>query len=119
MTPSQGCNIAAAHWQGDDTRCCHAAIHLKKKRCHAFLGRLASQEEHVVLDMLKIVGGHGQEGSNHRRVGFGHAFQTLAFNKANGGVDDGFGGETMEVAILEAEEIAPQGKRAYLAATVR
>ena len=80
---------------------------------------LASQKEHVVLDMLKIVGRHGQETSNHRRIGFRHALQALAFNKANGSVDDGFGCETMEIAIFEAEDIAGQVKRADLAATVR
>ena len=49
---------------------------------------------------------------------FGHALQAFSFNKANGGVDDGFGCETMEIAILEAEDIARQVKRADLAATV-
>jgi hypothetical protein len=49
----------------------------------------------------------------------GHALQALAFNKASGGVDDGFGSETMKIAIFEAEDIARQMKRADLAATVR
>jgi hypothetical protein len=69
--------------------------------------------------MLKIVGRHGQEASSHRRIGSGHALQALAFNKANGGVDDGFGCETMEIAISEAKDITGQVKRADLAATVR
>ena len=69
--------------------------------------------------MLKIVRCHGQKASNHRWIVLGHALQALAFNKANGGVDDGFGGETMEIAILEAEDIARQVKRADLAATAR
>ena len=58
--------------------------------------------------MLKIVGRHGQEGSNHRRIGFGHALQALPFNKTNVGIDDGFGCEAMEIAILQAEDIATQ-----------
>ena len=69
--------------------------------------------------MLKIVGRHGQQASNHRRIGFGHVFEALASNKANGGVDDSFGCETMKIAIFEAENIAGQVKCANLTAAVR
>src|SRR3982750_2701825 len=69
--------------------------------------------------MLEIGGGHVQELSNHRRIVLCLTLQALAFNKANGGVDDSFGCETMELTILEAEDIARQVKRADLAATVR
>src|SRR5207344_1117808 len=53
------CNIAAAHWKCHNICCRQAAMHLKEKRCHTFLRVLASQKEHVVFDMLKIVGRHG------------------------------------------------------------
>jgi hypothetical protein len=43
----------------------------------------------------------------------------LAFNNASSGHDDGFGCETMGIAIFEAEDIARQVKCADLAATVR
>ena len=69
--------------------------------------------------MLKIVSRHGQEAPSHRRIGFGHVLQALAFNKTNGAVDDGFGCEPMEIAILEAEDIARQVKCADLAPPVR
>ena len=64
------CNIAPVHWKRHETCCCQAAIHLKE-RCHPFLRGLAAQKQHVVLDMLKVVGGHSQEASSHRGVGFG------------------------------------------------
>ena len=69
--------------------------------------------------MLEIGGGHVQELSNHRRIVLCLTLQGLAFDKTNGGVDDSFGCETMELTILEAEDIARQVKRADLAATVR
>src|SRR4051794_7167984 len=40
------------------------------------------------------------------------------FTKANGGVDDGFGREPMDLAVFEAEDIAGQVERADLPATV-
>jgi hypothetical protein len=43
----------------------------------------------------------------------------LAFDKAYGGVHDGLGCETMEIAIFETEDIARQVKRTDLAAAVR
>jgi hypothetical protein len=73
----------------------------------------------VVLDVLEIGRCHGQETPNHCRLGFGRPLQALAFNKANRGVDDGFGCEPMEIAIVEAEDIARQVKRPNVAATVR
>lgn len=69
--------------------------------------------------MPKIVGRHRQEVSSHRWIVLRHQLQALAFSKANGGVDDGFGCETMEIAVFEAEDISRQVKRADLAATVR
>jgi hypothetical protein len=69
--------------------------------------------------MLKVNGRQVQEVSNHRRIVLRMALQALAFNKTNAGVDDGFGRETMEIAILEAKDIARQVKCVYLAATVR
>ena len=48
--------------------------------------------------MLKIVSRDGQEASSHRRIGFGHVLQALAFNKTNGAVDDGFGCEPMGIS---------------------
>ena len=72
----------------------------------------------MVLDVLKVVGGHGQEGSNHRRIGLGDALQALTFDKAKGRVGDGFGREAMKIAVLEAEDIAGEVKRADLATTV-
>ena len=80
---------------------------------------LASQRQHVVLDVLKVVGGDSQEGSNHRRIGLGDALQAFAFDKAKGCVSDGFGCKPMKIAVLEAEDVAEQVKRADLAATVR
>ena len=53
------------------------------------------------------------------RIGLRYAFQTSAFHEANGGVNNGFGCETMEIAIFEAEDIANQVKRADLSTTVR
>ena len=69
--------------------------------------------------MLNIVGRHVQEVSNHPRVFLCLTLQALAFNEANGGVDDGFCCETMEIPIFEAKDIGRQMKRADLAATVR
>ena len=43
----------------------------------------------------------------------------MAFYKANGGLDDGFCCEAMEIAIFEAKDIAGQMKRTDLAATIR
>ena len=40
------------------------------------------------------------------------------FIRQNAGVDDGFGCETMEIAIFEAEDVACQMKRADLTAAV-
>jgi hypothetical protein len=68
--------------------------------------------------MMKIAGRQVQEVSNHRRIVLRLTLQAFAFNKTNGGVDDGFGCETMEIAISEAKDIARQVKRADLAATV-
>ncbi len=112
------CNIAAVHGESHDTCCCQAVIHLEEKRCYTFYRGLAPQKKHVVLDMLKVVGRHGQQALSHHRIGFGHQLQALAFNKANGGVDDGFRCKTMKVAILKAKDVAGQVKRADLAATV-
>ena len=83
------------------------------------MGGFSTQEKHVVLDMLKVLRGHGQEGSSHRRIAIDGDLQAKASNKANSGVDDGFGCEPMEVAILEAEDITRKVKRADLTATVR
>src|ERR1700749_2152700 len=69
--------------------------------------------------MLKIVGRQVQEVSNHRRIVLRLTLQAFAVNKANDGVDDGFGREAMDLAIFEAKDIARQVKRADLAATVR
>jgi hypothetical protein len=69
--------------------------------------------------MLKIVGRHFQEVSNHRGIVPCLPLQALASDKANGGVDDGFGREAMQMPIFEAEDIARQVKRADLATTVR
>ena len=69
--------------------------------------------------MLKTVSRHRQKASNHCRIVLRLALQALAFDKANSGVDDGFGCETMKIAIFETEDIARQVKRADLAATVR
>ena len=69
--------------------------------------------------MLEIVRRHFQQVSNHRRIVLRLTLQAFAFNKVNGGVDDGFGGETMDVPVFEAEDIARQVKRADLASTVR
>jgi hypothetical protein len=67
--------------------------------------------------MLKIVGCHGQEGSNHRRIVLRHQLHALASNNADGCIDDGFRCETMKIAIFETEDIAGQVKRADLAAS--
>src|SRR3954454_7382597 len=68
--------------------------------------------------MLEIVVRHLQEISNHRSIGLCLTIQALAFDKSNRGGDDGFGGETMDLPVFEAEDIARQMKRTDLAATV-
>jgi hypothetical protein len=68
--------------------------------------------------MLKILTCHSPETSDHREIVFRLALEAFALNKANRSRDDGFGCETMDIAIFETEDIAGQVKRADLAATV-
>ena len=81
-------------------------MHFKEKRCHTFQCILASQEKHVVLGMLEIVRCHTKHGADDGWIGLRHAVQAFAFHEANGAVNYGFGCETMEIAILETEDIA-------------
>ena len=94
-------------------------MHFQEKRRHTFYGGLASQQKHVIFGVLKIVCGHTQHAADDGCISGRHAFQAFAFHEANGGVNYGFGCETMEIAIFEAEDIGNQVKRADLAATVR
>jgi hypothetical protein len=69
--------------------------------------------------MLEIVRRHVQDAANDSGIGFRHPLQAFAFHEENGGINDGLGCKTMEIAIFEAEDIARQVKCADLAATVR
>src|SRR3954462_5749976 len=69
--------------------------------------------------MLEIVSHHLQEVLNHRSIGLCVTLRALALYKANGGVDDGFGREPMDLAVFEAEDISGQVERADLPTTVR
>ena len=111
-------NVTAIHWKGYDTRWCQATIHFNEKRCHAFQRGLASQQKQVIFGVLKVVSGHGQDAADDGGVSVRHALQAFAFHQANGGVDDGFGCETMEIAIFEAEDVAWQMKTADLTAAI-
>jgi len=66
----------------------------------------------VVLGMLEIVRRHVQDAANDSGISFRHALQAFAFHEANCGINAGFGCETMEITIFEAEDIARQVKRA-------
>ena len=69
--------------------------------------------------MLKVVCRHTKNVENEGFIGFRYTIQALTLHKPNGGSNDGFGREAMELTIFEAEDIASQVKRADLAATVR
>ena len=99
-------DVTAIYWKGYDTRWCQATVHFNEKRCHAFQRGLASQQKQVIFGVPKVVCGHDQDAADDGGVSFRHALQAFAIHKPNGSVDDGFGCETMEIAIFEAEDVA-------------
>ena len=71
---------------------------------------LASQEQQVVLHMLKVVGRHTKNFEDEGFIGFRYTLQALTLQKPNGGINDGFGREAMVFANFEPEDIASQVK---------
>lgn len=74
-------------------------VNLNEKRRDALKRLLASQEQQVVLHMLKVVGRHTKNFEDQGFIGFCYTLQALTLHKPNVGINDGFGREAMELAI--------------------
>jgi hypothetical protein len=94
------------------------AVHLQKKGCHALGCGLAAEQQHVIFGMTQMIGGQRPQPVRHPDLGFGRDFKMMAVRRAQLGVDDGFGGQAVLVAGIQAEHVAGEVEGVDLAAAV-
>ena len=108
-------DVAARHRQRYEPRCGDPLVHLEQECCNPLDRVLAAQQQQMVFGVAQIVVGHTEQIAG-RGVALADRLKALALDQLNGGFDDGFGGEAMDVTVLKPENVARQVKRDDLTA---
>ncbi|MGY4344393.1 hypothetical protein ACVWXM_000857 [Bradyrhizobium sp. GM7.3] len=95
-----------------------AAVHFEQEGCDALHRGLAAQQQHVVLGVAKLTGGHRPKLAGDLDVGGCGLLEARALHEAHSGVDDSFSSKAVGGAGFEAEHVAGKVEGADLAAAV-
>ena len=95
-----------------------AAVHLQQECGNPLKRGLASQQQHVVLGMLKIAGRHIQKVERDHRVAFRDMFKAAPLHQPYCRIDDRLRGEAVLGTVFQTKNVAGQMEGADLAAAV-
>jgi hypothetical protein len=111
-------NVPAAHWQRHHTGRGQTAVHLKQEACYALHSVLSTKKQHMIFSVPEFASGHGPEAPGNLNGAASGLFKTATLDQANCGIDDRFGGQSMDRSGLQPEDVAGKVERPYLTPSV-